>query len=320
VYGNQKQGADFCYKGFLAYHPLLISLAETQECLRLVNRPGNAPSAEGAAEQLEGLMPMLRSRFREVLIRGDAAFARQDLFDVCEAHDACFAIVSGEQSNFPGLAERLPEGAWKRFRPRAERARRASAGGRRRKRRPNLRRRQARRRKKRDLRLMKQWVAEIPYRPSPSPSTYRLVIRRQLIQEADRQGELFELWRYRYVLTNLRGRSAEEVLDLTYQRCDQENVIEQLKNGIAGMRLPTGELLSNAAFLACARLAHNLKCWLAQLALPSETVRWQWKRFRQAFVYIAAHVVKHARQVQVRLAVSHRYHREILLAHARLQI
>ena len=48
VYGDQKEGADFSYKGPLAYHPLVISLAETQECLRLINRPGNTASAEGA--------------------------------------------------------------------------------------------------------------------------------------------------------------------------------------------------------------------------------------------------------------------------------
>ena len=49
VYGDQKQGTDFTHKGKLGYHPLVISLADTQECLRLINRPGNVTSAEGAA-------------------------------------------------------------------------------------------------------------------------------------------------------------------------------------------------------------------------------------------------------------------------------
>ena len=51
-------------------------------------------------------------------------------------------------------------------------------------------------------------------------------------------------------MTNLPpSTSTRGVVDLTYQRCDQENIIEQLQNGIAGMRMPTGGLLSNAAFL-----------------------------------------------------------------------
>ena len=41
VYGDQKEGTDFTYKGSFGYHPLVISLAGTLECLRLINRPGN---------------------------------------------------------------------------------------------------------------------------------------------------------------------------------------------------------------------------------------------------------------------------------------
>jgi hypothetical protein len=319
VYGDQKEGADFSYKGPLAYHPLVITLAETQECLRLINRPGNAPSAESAETHLAELFPLLLRRFRQVIVRGDAAFCSQKIFDVCDAHGQFFAVVSAAQQNFEALAEALPESAWKPYRGPGERARRAQPASRRRKRRPNLRRRLARRRGKRDLKLERQWVAEIPYQPTRSERTYRLVIRRQRIEE-HHQGELFELWRYRYVMTNLpRSVSTQEAVDLTYQRCDQENVIEQLQHGIAGMRMPTGGLLSNAAFLNCARLAHNLKAWLAQLALPRETMRWEWKRFRHAFVYVAARILRQSRQIHVRIATSHRTAPTILQAHARLQ-
>jgi hypothetical protein len=319
VYGDQKEGADFSYKGPLAYHPLVISLAETQECLRLINRPGNTPSAEGAETHLAELFPRLLRRFRQIVVRGDSAFCKQPIFDACEAHGQCFAVVSPAQQNFEALALGLPESAWKPYRGPGERARRAQPASRRRKRRPNLRRRLARRRGKYDLKLERQWIAEIAYRPERSRQTYRLVIRRQRIEE-HHQGELFELWRYRYVMTNLpRSTSTQEAVDLTYQRCDQENVIEQLQRGIAGMRMPTGGLHSNAAFLTCARLAHNLKAWLAQLALPRETMRWEWKRFRHAYVYVAARVLHQSRQILVHLATSHRTTPEILKAHARLQ-
>lgn len=321
VYGQQKEGADLSYKGSWAYHPLVISLAGTQECLRLVNRPGNAPSAEGAAEQLETLLPQLGRRFRKVVVRGDSAFARQDLFDTCEAAGHYFAVVSGQQRNFFNLAESIPESCWRPFvspEKRQQRSRRCS-GAPRRRRRGNLRRKRMRERGKVDLELKKQWIAEVPYKPARSQTTYRLIIRRQLIEECDQQGRLFDLWRYRFVLTNLHQESAQEVVDLTYQRCDQEKVIEQLQNGIAAMRMPTGELLSNAAYLICARLAHNLKSWIALLALPREVVRWGWKRFRNAYVIVAARVILHARQVHVRLAESHRFTGEILQAHEKLR-
>ena len=67
VYGHQKEGTDFSYLGCLAYHPLVISLAGTQECLRLINRPGNVASAEGVEDQLRELFPLLQQRFRRIL-------------------------------------------------------------------------------------------------------------------------------------------------------------------------------------------------------------------------------------------------------------
>ena len=321
VYGNQKQGADFSYKGSWSYHPLVITLANTQEVLRLIQRPGNAPSAEGAKEALLEVLPMLCRRFEEVIVRGDSAFLDHGLCDA--VHDAGhhFALVMPVYSNVRTLAESLPEEAWKPF---LAAAKRRPASHRcqikRRDRRPNLRRAKALERRKRDLKLKEQWVAEVPYKITRSKHTYRLIIRRQRIEETDRQGRLFEIWRYRFALTNLDDAcSATEVMDLTYQRCDQENVIEQLQSGVPALRMPTGDLLANGAFLRCGRLAHNLKSWICQLALPKEMIRWKWKRFRQAFVYVAATVVHHARQVWVRLARSHRFHEDLLTAHQRLQ-
>jgi hypothetical protein len=213
------------------------------------------------------------------------------------------------------LFEALGGDQWKRYRPREEKPERPIK---RRKRGPDRRRERALSRTKRNLQLEKQWIAEIPYQPERSDRPYRLIARYQEIEE-HAQGQLFVLTRFRYILSNLPPSvSAEEVMDLTYQRCDQENLIEQLQSGVAGMRMPTGGMLSNAAFMTCARLAHNVKPWLAQLALPHETMRWEWKRFRRSFVYCAARVVHRARQVHVRFADSHRFAGTILAAHARL--
>jgi hypothetical protein len=315
VYGDQKEGTDFTYQGSFGYHPLVISLAGTLECLRLINRSGNTASADGSESHLRELFPMLGRHFKQVIVRGDSAFAKQAIFDACEEAGHCFAVVSPQQQNFASLFEALPDEQWKPYRPHEEKT---VPRSRQRKRGPNYRRERALSRNKRDLQLKKQWIAEIPYRPERSDRSYRLIARYQEIEEHE-QGHLFRLTRFRFVLSNLPPSvSAEEVMDLTYQRCDQENLIEQLQSGVTALRMPTGGLLSNAAFMTCARLAHNLKPWLAQLALPPETMRWEWKRFRRAFVYAAARVVHTARQVHVRFADSHRFAGAILAAHARL--
>ena len=95
--------------------------------------------------------------------------------------------------------------------------------------------------------------------------------------------------------------------------------IEQLQNGVAAMRMPAGEFLANSAWLCCARLAHNMKAWLGMLALPEEVMRWEWKRFRKAFVFVAARIAVRARQVLVRVSDSHRFGDDLSQALTRLQ-
>lgn len=317
IYGQKKRGADFTYKGGYGFHPLVLSLAGTQEVLRIVNRSGNEPSAAGAEKQLARVAPLLKERFHRVICRGDSAFSKQALFDECHAQGFYFAMVSTRQLNFEALAEAIPEGAWSPFRdkPRIRTKRKKDK----RKHRQNLRRKKARARGKHDLNLCRQWITEIPYQPARSEATYRLIIRRQKIEESN-QGELFVTWRYMYAISNLpRSYSAESVTNLTYQRCDQENIIEQLQNGIAGMRMPTGDFLANSAFLNCARLAQNMKSWLAQLVLPQESVRWEWKRFRKAFVYVTARVTLAGRRTLVRFSDATRFSADLQTALVRLQ-
>jgi len=198
--------------------------------------------------------------------------------------------------------------------------RRGRKGYRSRKRRPNLKRQRARERKFTELRLVRQFVGETSWTLRGTTEQLRLVVRRQLIDRHEpKQGMLFEQFRDRYIVTNLPASwAAEEVIDATYERCDQENVIEQLGSGLAMWRMPVKQFIGNEVWMEIARLAWNMRSWIAQLALPEEVVRWEWKRFRHAFVYLAAEVVHHARQILVRFAASHRFAPMLLHAHQHL--
>jgi hypothetical protein len=322
LYGVQKEGAEF-YKSTWCYQPLLVSLAGTGECLAIRNRPGNVRSSDGTAEVLDMVLPRVQERRGRVLVRGDSDFDRGDVRAACDRAGAYFAFVGREFSDRPKLVDKLGESQWKPFRTRAhrdlvERRKHPSYVSRRKK--PNRRRQRARARNFKEKQLVKQWLTEVD-QIDPIGKPYRLVIRRQLIEHREGQRLLFDEYRYRYIVTSLPGSvSTQEVVDLTYERCDQENAIEQLGSGLAAWRMPVAEFDGNSAWLEIARLAWNLGKWIAQLALPAEVVRWEWKRFRQAFVYVAAQVIRRSRQIVLRFSAAHRWYALLVTAHQKLQV
>jgi hypothetical protein len=76
----------------------------------------------------------------------------------------------------------------------------------------------------------------------------RVVVRKNVSVQ---KGEtvLFEDIKYFFYITNHTAYSAEKIVALANGRCDQENVTEQLKNGVNAMRMPVDDLLSNWAYM-----------------------------------------------------------------------
>ena len=130
-----------------------------------------------------------------------------------------FAFVGREFRNRPGIAEGIPEKHWKQFRTRAARKkaeREKEPSYRPRRTKENRRRARAAERGWEELQLVHQWVAEVPYEYGNSSKTYRLVIRRQLIEHKQGQQTLFTEYRYRYVVTNLpKSWTSVDVIDAT---------------------------------------------------------------------------------------------------------
>ena len=98
-----------------------------------------------------------------------------------------------------------------------------------------------------------------------------VVVRKNISVEKGEQ-RLFDEIRYFFYVTNDRETAAAEVVFLANDRCNQENLIDQLKHGVGATRMPVDTLLSNWAYMVMAALAWTLKAWFA-LRLP-ETGRW----------------------------------------------
>ena len=115
--GSCKQGMDIAYEGTWGYHPLLLTLANTGEVLSLVNRPGNRPSHEGAAAEVDRCLKVcFAGGFRRVLLRGDTDFSQTEHLDRWSA-DGRIQFIFGYDNcpNLVEMAEKLPPQAWQKL-------------------------------------------------------------------------------------------------------------------------------------------------------------------------------------------------------------
>jgi len=310
-----KQGMDIGYDGTWGYHPLIVSLANTREVLRLVNRSGNRPSHEGAADALDRAMATcFRAGFRSVLLRGDTDFSQTAHLDRWNA-DPRIRFIFGYDCmpNMRALAESLAVDAWTKL----DRPPRHTVKTKPRRRPERVKDKIVRERGYDVLRLKSEDVAEFHYQPTACKKSYRMIVVRKNISKEAGGIWLLDLYRYFFYITNDTDSTPAEIVYLANDRCHQENLIEQLKNGPRALHVPLDTLESNWAYMVMTTLAWNLKAWAA-LRLP-ETGRWQekyraekawlmgmeFKMFLQVMVNIPCQMVRQARRVVFRVLNYH---------------
>ncbi len=117
-----------------------------------------------------------------------------------------------------------------------------------------------------NLVLNREHVAEFNYQPTRCQNTRESRGgSAQEYQQDEGQNVLFDEIRYYFYITTRTDLSPAEVVACANQRCDQENVIEQLKNGVNALRVPLYDLVSNWAYMVIAALAWNIKSWFAMM-------------------------------------------------------
>lgn len=262
-----KQGSDTAYNGEVGYHPLFAFWDEEGELLFSHLRRGSAYTSRNViwflAETVRRVPSGATKKFR-----ADSGFYDKKVVAFCEEHQMRFAITADQTKPLVALIAAIEESAWQ------------------------------------DLeRYGTAQVAEVRYQPVGWRTSYRYVVKRDLVLNKKLEAE----FRYHVLVTDDEQRTAEEVLVWHLAHASMENRIKEHKSGFALEKLPTRGFHANWAYLLIGQIAFNLVAWFKRLVLPEAYHQATIKTIRHHVLNVAAKIVRTGRRLFLKISEHYRY-------------
>jgi hypothetical protein len=300
--GQCKQGIDISYNRKWGYHPLLLSLANTQEPLFVFNRSANRPSHEGAAGYFDRAVRLCQQAgFRKILLRGDTDFSQTAYLDGWDAAGIGFVFGLDASKTLKVKAQAVPERTWRPL----QRPPRYQVATTIRERPANVKDEVVQRRGFRKVRLLGEDVAALVYRPVACGQDYMVVVVRKHLLWEQRGKPAEEETRYFFYITNQWRWTDAEVVYFANDRCNQENLIQQLKNGVGALRAPVNTLAANWAYMVIGCLAWSMKAWLGLVQPKSVQARqlltMEYRKFLDEVMLLPCQIITTGKRLVIRL-------------------
>jgi hypothetical protein len=241
-------------------------------------RAGNTFSSDGGAVMIDRILtalPKLQDSTQKHRVRADSAFCREDFIRAVINRGALFTITAHDNINWTDEAKKIE--SWQSWEYSPEEQQKAQ---------------------KRKRKLPRVELAHYLYQPAWAPNIrFPVVIKRTWIDSES--GSLLDMgcWKYYAVMTNwsLYWHKLQEVMEFHAKRGNGENFIREEKYGYDLKHFPCQRLSANHAYGLLALVAHNFLRTIAIIDKPDKPH--YSKKLRRKFVFVPGRLVKHARQL-----------------------
>lgn len=300
--GTTKRRALHCYEGYKAYQPLNTWWAEAGIILHTEFRDGNVPAGYEQLRVLKEALKCLPSGVKRVRLRSDTAGYQHELLIYCElGRDERFgriefAVCSDVTAEFKKAVAGVPEADWHPIYKTVRGIKYKTAA---------------------------EW-AEVCFVPnaighSKKGPVYRYLAKREALAEQlvlpgigrqpglpfqtrDMGGKRYKLFG---IVTNMDWEG-QRLIHWQHERCGKsEEAHAVMKDDLAGGKFPSGDFGENAAWWWIMVLAHNLNALVKAQVLGKGWAEKRMKAMRFSLIKLPGRVLKHARELIVRLAKGH---------------
>ena len=271
---TRKQCAEMSYLGCRAFEALLSFIAELDLCVACDYRQGSVSPGSGIKRQLLAVNRLLKScgkRLRQ--LRSDSAGYTSDVINTCNELGVTFTITADQDAAVVKLIRKAQkQGGWTRlFRP--------------------------------DGKPTDRWYKTAIHCMEKTEKSFTLIILRWPNPRQD----LFrpEPYCYHVIATNDDNPKVYEVIWFHNGRSDAENYNKELKGGFGMDYAPCRSLAADAVYFEIGVLAYNLTIAVKRLLLGGDWVRRTIASLRWRLLVTAGKVVRHGRQLILRVHESH---------------